>query len=209
MGHLSDCRCSRCYFRRRRWGRLRGSWRGRAGLLLRKRRRRSCLGFDAAKFAGSEVGDDDDLAADERLRSVGLGDSGDDLADFDADVDGEAQEFVGLLNLFGGEDGADAEVDLDEIVDGDVGVGGLRRRLASCSGGARRCLRWPRWRWLRGCGVRRLGWRLAGGSGARRRSYVLLPSVASFQSRSCRRVGKRLRSGRGGCLRSTVPSARC
>ena len=81
------------------------------------------LRLDAAKFTGSEVGDDHHLAAYQRLGGVRLGDSGDDLTNFGADVDGEAQEFVGLLYLFGGEDGADTELDLEEIVDRDVGVG--------------------------------------------------------------------------------------
>ncbi len=79
--------------------------------------------LDAAKFTGSEVGDDHHLAAYQGLGGVRLGDSGDDLANFGADVDGEAQEFVGLLYLFGGEDGADTELDLEEIINGDVGVG--------------------------------------------------------------------------------------
>jgi hypothetical protein len=44
------------------------------------------LGLDAAKFSRSEIGYDDDLAPDERLRRIDLGDAGDDLADFGADV---------------------------------------------------------------------------------------------------------------------------
>ena len=79
--------------------------------------------LDAAKFTGSEVGDDHHLAAYQGLGGIRLGDPGDDLTNFGADVDGEAQELVGLLYLFGGEDGADTELDLEEIVDGDVGVG--------------------------------------------------------------------------------------
>src|SRR5579863_10271121 len=45
------------------------------------------VGFDAAKFARSEIGDDGDFPADERFRLVILGDAGADLADFGADVD--------------------------------------------------------------------------------------------------------------------------
>ncbi len=92
------------------------------------------LRFNAAKFTRGEVGDDDHLASDEGFGSVGLGDSGDDLADFGADVHGEAQEFVGLFDFFGGEDGANTELDLEEIVDGDVG--GRRAAAAGISAGA-------------------------------------------------------------------------
>ena len=47
-----------------------------------------------------------------------------------AEVDLEAEEFVGLGDALGDEDLGDAEFDLGEVVDGDLGggVGGGRRR---------------------------------------------------------------------------------
>ena len=77
------------------------------------------MGFEAAHLAGGEVGDDDDAAADELFGGVPLGDAGEDLAAFGAEVDFEAEEFVGLGDALGDEDLGDAEVDLGEVVDGD------------------------------------------------------------------------------------------
>ena len=93
------------------------------------------MGFEAAHLAGGEVGDDDDAFADELFGGVPLGDAGEDLAVFVAEVDFEAEEFVGLGDALGDDDLGDAEVDLDEVVDGDLwgvgdvgGCGGWRRR---------------------------------------------------------------------------------
>ena len=89
--------------------------------------------FEAAHFAGGEVGDDDDLAADEVFGGVPLGDAGEDLAaahsGFGAEVDFEAEEFVGFGDAFGDEDPGDAEFDFGEVVDGDLGGG-----LGVCGG---------------------------------------------------------------------------
>jgi hypothetical protein len=83
------------------------------------------VGLEAAHLAGGEVGDDDDTAADEFFGGVPLGDAGEDLAGLVAEVDFEAEELVGLGDAFGDEDFGDAEVDLDEVVDGDLrGIGG-------------------------------------------------------------------------------------
>ena len=82
------------------------------------------VGLEAAHLAGGEVGDDDDVAADEFFGGVPLGDAGEDLALFVAEIDFEAEELVGLGDALGDEDLGDAEVDLDEVVDGDLrGVG--------------------------------------------------------------------------------------
>ena len=81
------------------------------------------VGFEAAHFAGGEVGDDDDAAADEVFGGVPLGDAGEDLAFFVPEVDFEAEEFVGFGDALGEEDFGDAELDFDEVVDGDLGGG--------------------------------------------------------------------------------------
>ncbi len=87
------------------------------------------MGFEAAHLAGGEVGDDDDAASDEVFGGVPLSDAGEDLALFVTEVDFEAEELVGLGDAFGDEDLGDAEVDLDEVVDGDLrgGRGGVGR----------------------------------------------------------------------------------
>jgi len=83
--------------------------------------------FEAAHLAGGEVDDHDDAAPDEIFRRVMLGDAGEDLALFVAEVDFEAEELVGLGDALGDEDLGDAELDLDEVVDGDLwrSVGGV------------------------------------------------------------------------------------
>ena len=77
------------------------------------------VGFQAAHLAGSEVGDDGDALSDEFFRGVELGDAGEDLAAFGAEVDFEAEELVGLGDALGDDDLRDAEIDLGEVVDGD------------------------------------------------------------------------------------------
>ena len=72
---------------------------------------------------GGEVGDDGDGAADEFFGLVPLGDAGKDLALFVTEIDFEAEELVGFGDALGDEDAGDAEVDLDEVVDGDLGCG--------------------------------------------------------------------------------------
>ena len=94
------------------------------------------VGLEAAHFAGGEVGDDDDAAADEFFRGVALGDAGEDLAgrEVGAEVYFEAEELVGFGDALGDVDLGDAEFDFDEVVDGDLwggfggagGDGGLR-----------------------------------------------------------------------------------
>lgn len=81
------------------------------------------VGLEAAEFAGGEVGDDDDFAADEGFGGVGLGDAGEDLAGFRAEVDFEAKELVGFGDALGDLDLADAELDFGEVVDGDFSFG--------------------------------------------------------------------------------------
>ena len=94
------------------------------------------VGLEAAHLAGGEVGDDDDAASNEIFRGVPLGDAGEDLTLFVAEVDLEAEEFVGLGDALGDEDAGDAEVYLGEVVDGDLGEVVGRRR----GGGGRELL---------------------------------------------------------------------
>ncbi len=83
------------------------------------------VGFEAAHLAGGEIGDDDDAASDEFFGGVPLGDAGEDLTLFVAEVDLEAEEFVGLGDAFGDEDLCYSEVDFGEVVDRDLwGSGG-------------------------------------------------------------------------------------
>ena len=63
---------------------------------------------------------------------VGFGDAGDNGARLRlADVHGHVHEFVGAFDGLGGEDQAHAEVDFEEVVDGDL-VAGLDRRRCLC-----------------------------------------------------------------------------
>ena len=62
------------------------------------------MGFQATHLAGGEVGDDGDALSDEFFRGVELGDAGEYLAAFGAQVDLEAEEFVGLGDAFGDDD---------------------------------------------------------------------------------------------------------
>jgi len=108
------------------------------------------VGFQTAHFARGEVGNDHDLAADQVLGCVPLGDAGEDLTLFVAEVDFEAEELVGFRDALSYENLGYAELDFDEVVDGDLrtGIGGA---------GGDRCLRgrgseWGAWR---GFGVRR------------------------------------------------------
>ena len=54
---------------------------------------------------------------------IGLGDSGQDLAGFVAEVDFEAKELVGFGDALGDFDLSDAELDFGEVVDGDLVAG--------------------------------------------------------------------------------------
>ena len=78
------------------------------------------MGLEAAHLAGGEVGDDDDLAADELFGGVPLGYAGEDLAGFVAEVNFEAEEFVCFGDALGYEDFCYAEIDFYEVVDGDL-----------------------------------------------------------------------------------------
>ncbi len=93
------------------------------------------MGFEAAHLAWGEVGDDDDAASDQLLGGVPLGDAGEDLALFVAEVDLKAEEFVGLGDALADEDLGDAELDLGEVVDGDLGRGVGRLGSGEDAGG--------------------------------------------------------------------------
>src|ERR1044072_5622171 len=89
------------------------------GVAILRGREDHALGLDAHELGGLEVGDDDDLAADELLRRVGLADAGDDGALLVAEVDRELDELARLGDLLGSLDGGDLELDLHEVVVGD------------------------------------------------------------------------------------------
>ena len=76
--------------------------------------------LEPTHLAGGEVGDDDDLASDELFGGVPLGDAGEDLALFIAEVDLEAEKLVGLGDALSNDDLRDTKIDLDEIIDGDL-----------------------------------------------------------------------------------------
>ena len=84
------------------------------------------VGFDAAEFAGREIGDYGDFATDKGFGFVKLRDACADLADFGADVYGELQEFVGAYDAFGGFDLTYAHFDFGEIFDADFFAGAAR-----------------------------------------------------------------------------------
>ena len=87
--------------------------------------------FQTAHPAGRKVGDDDDAAADQLLRRVPLGNAGEDLTGLIAQIDLEPQQLVGLGDALGDKDLGDAQVDLDEVVDGDLRSVGCRGRRGS------------------------------------------------------------------------------
>ena len=112
--------------------------------------------FEAAHLAGGEVRDDDDIAANEIFGRVPLGDAGEDLTLFIPEVDLEAEEFVGFWDALGDDDLGDAEIDFDEVVNGDlgrVGCGRCGRSVSEGCGG-------------RGFDVRRCAGALGGDGGA-------------------------------------------
>ncbi len=97
------------------------------------------LRLQAAHLAWGEIGYDDYLAADEGFGGVVLGDAGEDLAarEVGAEIDFEAEEFVGFWDALGDDDLRDAEIDLGEVVDGDQGRGAsCRLQVVSWGGGA-------------------------------------------------------------------------
>ena len=76
-----------------------------------------------ADVGGGEIDEERDLAADDVFGSEVFGDAADDCAGVEARVDGELQKLVGFGNLFAFEDGADAEVEFGEVVEGDFVFG--------------------------------------------------------------------------------------
>ena len=81
------------------------------------------LALNSAQFAWREVDEERDLTAHHIFRGEVFGDAADDRAGVEPCVDGELQELVGLGDLFAFEDGADAEVEFGEVVEGDFVFG--------------------------------------------------------------------------------------
>src|SRR5690606_39662941 len=79
------------------------------------------LAREAEELARGEVGHDDHAAADHRLGRVTLADAGEDLPRLRlSEIDLEAEELVALGHGLGRADQAEAEVDLGEVVQGEV-----------------------------------------------------------------------------------------
>ena len=63
----------------------------------------------------------DHLAAHELFRIVSLGDSRHDLPLFESDIDHQAKQFVGTLDLLGLDHSGHTKIDFGEIIDGNRG----------------------------------------------------------------------------------------
>ena len=97
------------------------------------------VGLQPAHLARRKIGDDHDAAADQLFGRVPLGDAGENLALLVAEIDLEAEEFVGLGDALGDEDLRDAQLDPGEVVDADVELalcllGGRYQRGRSAGG---------------------------------------------------------------------------
>ena len=95
--------------------------------------------FHATQLARLQIHDDHHFAAHQLFRLIRRGDSGDDLADFVADVHHHFQQFVGAGHAFGGLHLADAHLHFGEIVDADLRIcrwGVCRCGCAGCAAGA-------------------------------------------------------------------------
>ena len=77
--------------------------------------------LESTHLARREVGDDDDAAPDEVFRGVPLGDAGEDLTLFEAEIDFESEQFVGLGDALADQHLGNAKLYLREVVDGDLG----------------------------------------------------------------------------------------
>src|SRR5690625_3256358 len=86
------------------------------------RRKDHPLRLNAAQLHRLQVGDDDDLLAYQVLRLVMLLDARDDLALLGAYLQLQDQQAVGLRVLFGVDHRRHAQLELGEIVDGDLGL---------------------------------------------------------------------------------------
>src|SRR5258708_24211410 len=91
--------------------------------------------FHTAELARREIDDHSDLAANERLRLVILGDPRTNLADLRADIHRQLEQSIGTHDALGGLDLSNAHLDFGEILDGNFVRRGLCRgpRPAGCS----------------------------------------------------------------------------
>ena len=82
----------------------------------------------AAQGAGLEVGDHDDLFADELLGLIEGANASADLSFFTTEIDLKDEQFVGVRMSFCFKNRGNAELNLGEVVNGDGGIDeGLRR----------------------------------------------------------------------------------
>ena len=75
------------------------------------------LALDATQRCRLQIGDDDDLLANQYLRFVVGADAGDDLSVLAADIDRQHQQPIGVRMRDRCGDGSDAQLELAEIVD--------------------------------------------------------------------------------------------
>ena len=76
------------------------------------------LGDAEAHLARRQIGHHHRQLALQILRCIGALDAGEDVARLTAEIEGEAQQFLGALDVFGLFDARDAQVDLGEVVEG-------------------------------------------------------------------------------------------
>src|SRR6266481_5147166 len=93
--------------------------------------------FHTAELSRGEIDDHSDLAANEGLRLVILGDSRANLANLRADIHRQLEQFIGASDALGGLDLANAHLDLGEILDGNLLRRGLCRGPRPAGGSAR------------------------------------------------------------------------
>ncbi len=102
-------------------------------------RQHHTLGNPEAHLARRQVGDHHRQSAFQRLRGVGGADAGEDVAGLAADIQRQAQQLVGPLDILGLGDPRDPQVDLGEVIEGNlvgdrvVGKGPLGVDLSFCS----------------------------------------------------------------------------
>ena len=101
------------------------------------RSQQHAMGLQPAHLARRKVGNDNNAPANKLFRSVKLRNSRENLPLFISKIDFKAKQLVRLRNALGNNNLGDAEVDLDEVVDGDLraGVGGNRVAGGLCRWG--------------------------------------------------------------------------
>src|SRR6185312_6975108 len=132
--------------------------------------------LDAPQLTRLEIGDDHNLHANDLLRRILLGDSGDNRAYLSADINFELEQLIGAFNLFRRLHLSNTKFHFGKIVDGDAAVSGTARSATRPSG-------------FRGA-LDRSGAGSCGGLGCNNRSDSGLRSrLSGFGACSCRSRG--------------------